>query len=155
MVDGNDRGACESAALRILQGASQSKAGLVRRLERHGYSGDVADDVVEQLAGAGWVDDSQLASAIAAKRSRTGYGRRRIANDLMSRRVSESSIGEALASVSAESELASATSAAEKLRRRYPEGKLQQAALSKLAAALQRRGFAFDVIRNVLRNLDT
>ena len=150
-VDPNDRGACEATALRILNGAGQSRAGLVRRLERRGFNSDIADDVATQLMDSGWIDDSKLATEITAKRNRTGYGRRRIAADLMSRRVSEAAIGNALSAMDSNSELESARTAAEKLRRRFPEGHLEEADVRRFAAALQRRGFSFDVIRSVLR----
>lgn len=155
-VDPNDRTACEATALRILNGAAQSQSAMRRRLVRHGFSEDSAKDVTTKLVREGWINDSQLAVSIASRRSRSGYGRRRIAADLSAHGIrNDVLVVEALDSVDAASELESAKMAAERLRRRFPEGRLEKGEMQKLAAALQRRGFGFDVIRSALREVDS
>lgn len=154
-ADPDDRSAAEAAALRILQGATQSEAGMRRRLQRSGFSEDVAVEVTGSLVRGGWIDDRRLAVGIAERRRDTGYGRRRLAADLAHRGITrDADVDAALGSLDADAELESARSAARRLRRRYPAGRLDGTDLRRLAAALQRRGFGSVTLRTVLRELD-
>lgn len=149
--DPDDRSAAEATALRILSGAAQSGAGLRRRLERRGFSGETAEVVVEAMRNAGYVDDAALAGSIAARRSRDGYGRRRIAADLSARRIDSELVGEVLAGIDEDEEREAAWEAALRLSR--SRGPLDRRGLQRVGAALQRRGFAPGVIRDALRRL--
>ena len=76
------------------------KAYLVRKLRERGWAGPGAphvEELVERMAGLGYVDDRAFASARAASLSRRGYGPRRIDVALRTAGIAEADWGDARA----------------------------------------------------------
>ena len=63
-------------------------------------------------------------------------------------------VSQALTDVETAAEAGAVRETAERLRRRYPAGRLDRASLSRLAAALARRGFDHNLVRAALREID-
>jgi regulatory protein len=150
-ADPDDLDAAESTALRILGGASQSATGLERRLLQRGFSRRTASAAVERCRALGYIDDAALASSVVGRHRRAGHGRARMLADLRSRGVGSEAARDAVSAV-AEDEQRSAIDAARRLLdREMRRGELDEKARRRIAGALQRRGFAGDVIVRALR----
>ena len=146
--------AAESTALRILRGAGQSSASLQRKLERRGYTGDAAAEAVRRCREAGYINDSALATSVAARHRRSGHGRARVAADLKARGVAEDIITEALDGQS-DGEEAAAVAVAERLwTRAGSPDRSDQKSRMRVAGALQRRGFSSALVIRVMRGLE-
>lgn len=150
----DDVAAAEAAATRILCAAAQSEAGLRSRLLRRGFDDQTVETTVAAMVARGYVDDSALASSIAAKRSRTGHGRIRVASELRARGVEATAVADALEALDADQE----RRAALELAQRSTDRRVQVAVSGprerqRLAGKLQRRGFDGETVAWVLRQL--
>jgi regulatory protein len=150
----DDANAAENTALRILRGAGQSSASLQRKLERRGYTGDAAAEAVRRCRESGYINDSALATSVAARHRRSGHGRARVAADLKARGVTEDIITEALDG-QRDSEEAAAMAVAQQLWHRAgsPDSRDRKARM-RVAGALQRRGFSSSLVIRVMRGLE-
>jgi regulatory protein len=144
--------AAETAALRILGAAAQSRASLRRRLVQRGFSTDDADSATDAVTRAGYVDDAALAESIVARR-RGRRGSVRIVAELRARGVEVDVARAAVGCVPAEEERDAAVREA---RRRVPAGGLsderiaRRRELGRIAGALSRLGFPSDAIAHAL-----
>jgi regulatory protein len=153
-VDPDDEDGALEAALRILAGAAQSSNGLQRRLQQRGYSRRAARHAVERCRALGYVDDTALAHSLVGRHQRAGHGRARVIADLRRRGVSSSAAAKALDAVDEEDEARAAAAVAQKLYdREAKRGDVDDAARRRIAAALQRRGYASSVILSALRSV--
>jgi regulatory protein len=137
-------------ALQFLGYRSRSRAEVRRRLARKGYEEEIIDYVIDRLAQVGLIDDSQFTEAWVRARS-TGrvMGPRRIAWELRQKGIDAETVREAVDRIDAETELGLAL----KVGRQKAEsvrGEPMPIARRKIAAALQRRGFSWDVTTRVL-----
>ena len=150
----DDAGAAEAAALRILGGAAQSTAGLQRRLSRRGFDDDTSAGAVATMVEHGYVDDVALATSVAKRRTRNGFGKARIVADLRSRGVGSDDIASTLDAVDGDEEAAQALVVA---RGKWPlkAGEDRRHRNGRVGAVLQRRGFPFALITKVLRELES
>jgi regulatory protein len=143
-----------AVALDLLARKSWTRRDLAARLRRRGAPPDVADAVVAELEGRGYVDDRAFAAAWAESRARSrSFGRQRLQEELRARGVARPLVDAALAHAFEDtSELALAHAAGARrlalLRRRAPEH-----APRRLHDYLRRRGYPADVVRQVLRAL--
>jgi len=136
-----------------LAGADQSALGLRRRLAARGFTAETVDAAVERLTAFGYVNDERLSASVTERKLRQGFGRRRVAADLRSRGVDAAVIEQTLSGIDLEAESDSCREAAERWMRSHPSEDARKRR-GQLGAALQRRGFAFDVIQTVLQHLD-
>jgi regulatory protein len=140
--------ACERRALGLIARRPRSRAELAERARAWGLGEGEAAALCDRLAEQGLVDDAALAAAVAGTRSRHGYGRHQVAQDLARLGV----VGEAAASATATlTDAEERTAAAVLVRRRYGAGPLDRAAQRRAAGLLERRGFGDETIRDVLR----
>jgi regulatory protein len=153
----DDLGAAEAAAVRILAGSGQSRAGLTRRLVRRGFDQDTAASAVAAMARRGYVDDVALAGSVAARRVRDGYGRGRIVADLRARGIDAADIDQVLGAPGAPGEAGEDERARVVTRRLWPlrRGEDERHRRTRVAAALGRRGYGPDVVSRQLRMLAT
>ncbi|MBV8445357.1 MAG: regulatory protein RecX [Candidatus Dormibacteraeota bacterium] len=148
-----DPDAAESVAVRILGGAAQSAEDLRRRLVRRGFDAAAAEAAVERCREHGYVDDSALAASIAGRHTRRGHGMARAAADLRRRGISRAVIDGSLLQMLGDEEATARNAAQALLERERKRGSLDERALRRVAAALQRRGFSTELVRKVLRTL--
>jgi regulatory protein len=135
-----------------MAGADQSEAGLRRRLVARGFTDEAIEAAIARLTEFGYINDEKLSASITQRKLRQGFGRRRVAADLRGRGMSDEAIDKALVSVDPESEVQSCLEAATKWARSHPGS--GSADKRRLGAALQRRGFGFDVIRTVIAQIE-
>lgn len=138
------------AALAFLASRSRTEQEVRRRLSRGGYGDDAIDDVVARLYGLEYLNDADFAERFVQGRLKAHpMGRRGIAWELRRYGVDAGTVEEATARVDDQDERAAAL---ELVRSRLSrtsepdERKLRQ----RIAAVLQRRGFAWDTISSVL-----
>jgi regulatory protein len=90
-------------AYRLLAYRSQTSSELRDRLQRRGYAATIIDEVLDQLASAGYVDDRKVALNWARYRLQTKpLGRRRLAWELQRRGVPSVTVEEVLREVYSE-----------------------------------------------------
>jgi regulatory protein len=140
-------------ALQFLGYRARSRAEVRRRLSRKGYEEDIIDQVIAGLMRHGLIDDSQFTEAwVRARSTGRAMGPRRIAWELRQKGVDADLVREAVERIDPETELGMAL----KIGRQKAEsvrGEPMQVARRKLAAALQRRGFSWEVTAQVLEML--
>ena len=148
-----ERRAARDAALTLLGHRDRSARELERRLLRKGFEPEVVAEVIEQLERRELVDDRRFARTwVQGHTGSRPYGPDRLAAALRARGVDREAIAEAVAAIDPETEAALALRAGRKLveglRPPYnPEAR------RKLAAALRRRGYSWEVIRPVCEQL--
>lgn len=149
--DSDDSEAAETAARRMLASSEKSCRELRRRLEQRGFSSAAATAAVDRLAAHGWVDDRRLAETLVRRGLERGHSRTRVIADLRARGAGDAGIHRAL-DLLAGTQAEAARTAARRLLRGRPAGTDGNAGTDapRIAAALQRRGFAPSDIRAAL-----
>ena len=143
-----DEDALLDYAVRLLADQPRSETELTRKLTGRGADEATAAALVERLRGWGYLDDAALARRWVESRGRT-RGRRALAFELRRKGIDP---GEALSERSDEDETSAARAAAVRKVGDRPADKSREAR-AKLAAFLQRRGFSWETVRSVLREL--
>jgi len=141
----------KNTAYRFLSYRPRSRAEIETKLRDKEFDETVVAAVLVDLARLGYVNDEQFARAWARGRVRLrGFGRRRIDQELKAKGVAPEIIGEAVAEVFGEtSETETALQVAEK-KLRTMQHLEPEARKRRLAGLLERKGYAFAVIREVL-----
>lgn len=130
--------------LRLLTARSRTRAQLAGQLAKRGYPDDVADAVLDRLAGVGLINDSEFAEQwVQSRRVRTGKADRVLAAELKTRGVDADVIAEALDGVDAADERARAERLiAQKLRRESLDDTDDNKLMRRLVGMLARRGYS-------------
>ncbi len=132
---------------RLLRYRPRTEAELRRALKRRGFSAEIVEAVLAEAKEMRWVDDQAFARLWVEQRSRS----RPRATWVLARELRERGIDEAVIEASLEEvdDVRLAQAAAEKAWRRYRRLPWPEAR-QKLAGYLARRGFAYDIIREIL-----
>jgi len=140
-------------ALQFLGYRARSRAEVRRRLARKGYEEEIVDQVIERLSQGGLLDDSQFTEAwVRARTTGRAMGPRRIAWELRRKGVDAETVRDAVGRIDETTELGLAL----KVGRQKAEsmrGEPMPVARRKIAAALQRRGFSWEVTARALEIL--
>ena len=141
-------------ALYYLGLKARTRHELEQYFNRRQYAPEVISSVMERLEEYGFVDDDELSRRAVESLSHQKMGRGAIERKLRMRGVDKEIAREALQQYAPEDESESAKEMAaslwEKYRRDEPQKRRQ-----KTSAALARRGFSWDSIRDAMRGLDT
>ncbi len=113
---------------------------LERKLREKDYPINEILPILKELKAQGWLNDEDLAARYVERLKAKGYGRRVIALKLREK------AGPIEVSIE-ESEDAALALIEKKYRRDLPEKK------EKVIAALMRRGFSYELIKNLLENI--
>jgi regulatory protein len=133
--------------LRYLDYRPRSRAEVRRNLEKHAVSPDVIEDVFKRLERSGLVNDERFARDWVENRSEfRPRSRRALAYELHQRGLAETAIKKALEGLNEE---ALAYQAALKQSRHY-QGYQDRDFRNKLGSYLARRGFSYEIIKNVV-----
>jgi regulatory protein len=156
-TDPDDEDAAIAAALRILNGASQTELSLLRKLRQRGFGNTAARAAVARMAQLGYIDDDAFAVSVATRRLARGYGRVAVAQELRRRGVGEQPIADSLRGVGFDDERESAIRLAavlwERELRRCPDDNDRR--VRRVAGSLQRRGFPVEAIIHALRSVSS
>jgi len=133
---------------------AKSKGELLAHLKSRGVEDDVAQAVVFRLQESGLINDREFALAWAQSRhSHKKISKRIIATELRQKGVLQEQIDEALDGIDSESEYRAAFELAFKkfntISRLEPDVQIRR-----IQSLLARKGFGFDLISRVLRELD-
>jgi regulatory protein len=146
--------AARLAAFDLLARKSWSGRDLTRRLRRRGASADVAQGVVADLTGRGYVDDQAFARWWAEARARgRRVGSRRLRQELLAKGIPREMADAAIAA--AFEEVEESERALQAGRRRLPALLRRQPARApaRLADYLLRRGYPSSAVRAAVRTL--
>jgi regulatory protein len=134
-------------ALRFLDYRPRSRAEVRRNLEKHAIPPEVINDVFKRLERSGLVNDERFAQDWVNNRSEfRPRSRRALAYELHQRGLADSAIKKALEGIN---EDALAYQSAIKQARHY-EGLPARDFRNKLGSYLARRGFSYDIIKEVV-----
>ena len=141
------------AMLRLLSSRPRSEGELRTRLRQKKFEEAVIDAAVADLRRLGYVDDRQFAGAwVQGRLAGRGAGRTRLAQELRARGVDRQIVDESLAGISEETEAYRALDKAQRRQQRLRDEE-PEAQRRKLASFLQRRGFSYETIDQVLRSV--
>ncbi len=129
----------------MLARREHSRAELTRKLSA-GASREDIQAVLDQLERSGLLSDARFAEAYVSSRA-ARVGNAKLRHDLRARGIDEETIIAALPA-EADSEVGRAREA---LRRKFDAPPEDRAGYARQARFLQQRGFAFDIIRKVLK----
>ncbi|MBM4442186.1 MAG: regulatory protein RecX [Candidatus Rokubacteria bacterium] len=138
----------------LLSRRAWTRSELTRRLMRRGAPAEVAEVVVADMVGRGYVDDAAFARHFVETRAGRGYGAARLAADLRSRGVEAALVTAALGELDRDAQLDQARALARSrlpaLRRASP-----QRAAGRLRDYLLRRGFQARIVMKIAREMTT
>ena len=133
---------------------AKSKGELLAHLKKRGIEDDIASATIYRLQEAGLINDTEFAKAWTQSRhSSKKLSKRIIAAELRSRGVDKNSIIEALDEIDDEDEYRMAFSLA--MKKYSTMSRLEaDVQVRRIQSLLQRKGFGFEVIGRVIRELD-
>ncbi len=138
---------CKEKALTLLEYSSHSAGRLAEKLRRH-YPPETVEQVVQRLRELGLLDDLDYGRRLAADLlNLRGYSLGRVRQTLYQRRLDKETIDQVMGELSDIDQIAPIVALVNKKylqKLREPRGR------EKVAAALQRRGYRYDEIREAL-----
>jgi regulatory protein len=136
------------SALLLLSYRARAAGELEQRLRRKGYGDEAIASTMHRLQNAGLIDDARFSKQWVAGRSgASGRGAAVIRNELRAKGVDATTIAETVPADDPETALAVVRARAARL----PVDDYQEFR-RRLGSFLQRRGFAYDVIRTAVRD---
>ncbi len=140
-------------ALRYLSFRPRTQKEVEEYLRRKGFEREAIEKAIEKLKGYGFVDDRAFALSWVSSRLRNSpKGRAAMAWELRQRGVDAEIIDEVVESIPGEQEEAVANRLAQKYYEKY-RGVDERERAHKIAQALARRGFDWELINRVIRKL--
>lgn len=156
LLDEEERLRAKAVALDYIAYKARTEAEVRRKLARKGFPEHVAEEAVARMRELGYLDDADYARAYAKGRiGGRGHGPQRIRADLRKRGVAPKTIDAALDDLVERDDLRE--SALEHGRKRWQRLRREDDPCKrrkKLADFLARRGFDFDLIREVTEVLE-
>ncbi len=149
-----DLEAARAVAFRFLGYSARSRSEMQRRLERDEFAPEIIEAVLAELEAQNWVNDAQFAmNWVEDRAERKKYGRGRLSAELRRKGVEKDEVTAALETVSDADELECARQAAAS-RWKLPDDETDREAIQaekrRVASFLQRRGFGWGIITQVL-----
>lgn len=135
-------------ALRLLDKRDYSRKLLLDKLTDRGISPADAEETVDRLCAAGLVDDRRYAGLVVRHYAAKGYGERRIRDELYRRGVPKELWDEALTEMPEQDDTLERL-----LRSKLGSKEPTRENLSRVTAALQRRGYGYGEIREAMERL--
>ena len=136
-------------ALRLLDKRDYSRKMLLDKLTEKGISPADAEEAADWLCSVGLVDDRRYAGLVVRHYAAKGYGERRVRDELYRRGVPKELWDEALA------EMPEQDDTLDRLIRSKLGGKEpSKENLGRVSAALQRRGYGWQEIREAIERLN-
>jgi regulatory protein len=140
------------SALRLINYRERTRSEIRKRLIGNDYPEDVVDEVIDQLARVGLLDDRKFSRDWVESRERSKpMGRARLAWELQSKGVDKAMVEEALAGVDEDAEYQLAHSLAAHKLEKADSG--DPAVRGRVSSMLARRGFNWEVIGKVMDDL--
>ena len=129
--------------LRLLTARSRSRAELSGQLKKRGYPADIRDRVLDRLAAAGLVDDTDFAQEwVRSRRANAGKSKRALAAELQTKGIDNDVITTVLDGLGANAERERAEQLVRARLRREALGEDGARVSRRLVAMLARRGYS-------------
>ncbi len=154
LVPQNNPEKARAYAFLLLKFRLRSARELEERLKRKGFSQEQAGDTVNFLKTKEFIDDRVFAAKWAASRLRKPVGLRRIRQELAAKGIAQELIEEVLCGAQQEYSEKEIVKQLAEQRFARNRGVDAQKARARVYAYLLRRGFAPDVVKEVLANHD-
>ena len=156
LLDDEERLKARTVALDYIAYQARTEREVRQKLQRKGFSEPVADEAVARMRELGYLDDADYARAYARGRlGGRGHGPHRIRADLLRRGVARPTIDAVLDDLVEHDDLReTALRHGRKRWRRLQREDDPYKRRKKLADFLQRRGYDFDLIREVTETLE-
>jgi regulatory protein len=149
----DEAAAARDAALRYLASADRSEDEVRRKLRQAGHAEETVEEALAFLRAAGLVDDVRLARDWTESRGiRRQIGPRRLEAELRRKGIDAEIVREAVEGLSEEQTVEAAIAYA--LRRPDASRLDDPAARRRLCAALQRRGYDWETIEQVIAAIE-
>lgn len=143
------RGLERQKALELLSRRPHSRKELKDKLLRRGIDEEDAEDCVAWLAEHGFLDDGEYAGAVARHYAAKGYGAGRVRSELQRRGIDRELAADTL------SDLPDNSGKIDAFLARRLHDPSDREAVRKVSAALFRRGFSWEEIREALHRFDS
>ena len=134
-------------ALNLIALRPHSRKELRDKLLRKGTEPTAADSAVEWLTEHGYLDDASYAASVVRHYAKKGYGAKRITSELSRRGIDRDLWDDAL------DELPETDNEIDRFLRNRLKDPADPDEIRKVSAALSRRGFSWEEIRNALNRL--
>lgn len=156
LLDDEERLKAKAVALDYIAYQARTEDEVRRKLARKGFPDEVADEAVARMEELGYLDDESYARAYARGRlAGRGHGPQRIRNDLRKRGVAAKTIDAVLEEVVEQDDLReTALRHGRKRWLRLASEQDPRKRRKKLSDFLMRRGYGFDLIREVVEMLE-
>lgn len=136
-------------ALRLLAAREHSRLELQRKLASHAEDPDELEDLLDELAGRGWLSEQRVVEQVIQSR-RPRFGSRRIRQELLDKGIAEDVVDATLQQLK-EGDLHAAGTVWRKKFGAVPRSAAERARQIRF---MQGRGFALDTILKVLKSGD-
>lgn len=138
-------------AVALLAQRDRSSGEIRQKLKHRLYMQDTIDMVLYKLEKERLLDDEAFARQWAAYRTRTQMGRSRILQELRQKGIPQETAQRALEALDHQQGDEAAAALAAKLLKRYAREPDQRKAMSKLLAAMARRGYGYEESRRAVQ----
>jgi len=152
-VGEDEKTRAQRSALYYLGRAERSRAQVVRYLEAREYAPEIVNSVMDKVDAYGYVDDARYACMLVEDRARLrGKSRRAVRQEMREKGLDAATIEEAMALYGDREEMENAMRIARKYYQRNRGDR--EGFERKAGAALYRRGYDWEVIRDALRAVE-
>ena len=138
-------------AVGYLAARARSKQEIEQKLLQVGYRPCTVEMVLYKLEREHLLDDADFARQWVESRATHKLGKRRIAQELRRKGISQEEAEEALSVIDDEDQLAGAIALAEKAAARIKPGEDPHKASQRIGAMLARRGYSWDITKEALQ----
>jgi regulatory protein len=153
VVGEDEKTRAQRSALYYLGRAERSRAQVVRYLEAREYAPEIVNSVMDKVDAYGYVDDARYACMLVEDRARLrGKSRRAVRQEMREKGLDAATIEEAMALYGDREEMENAMRIARKYYQRNRGDR--EGFERKAGAALYRRGYDWEVIRDALRAVE-
>ncbi|MGI5908545.1 MAG: regulatory protein RecX [Christensenellales bacterium] len=152
-VGEDEKNRAQRSALYYLGRAERSRAQVVRHLEAREYAPEIVNSVMDKVDAYGYVDDARYARMLAEDRTRLrGKSRRAVRQEMREKGLDAATIEDAMALYGDRDEMENAVHI---VRKYYERNRGDRESFERKAgAALYRRGYEWEVIRDALRAVE-
>ena len=147
----DDFDSAKEYALKLLEYRERSEQEIRERMVRKKYGEEVVDKTIEFLKNQNLLNDRRFARMWTESCLRRNYGRWKVQADLNGKGVDGDIIEEVLKE--SYSKVNEAQLALSLVQKKWPSLEKNNVVLRRLAGSLQRRGFSFEVIAEVIRQI--
>ena len=152
-VGEDEKNRAQRSALYYLGRAERSRAQVKRYLEAREYAPEIVNGVMDKVDAYGYVDDARYARMLVEDRARLrGKSRRAVRQEMREKGLDAATIEEAMALYGDRDEMENAVHIARKYYQRNRGDR--EGFERKAGAALYRRGYDWEVIRDALRAVE-